>query len=429
MSAADAYRHLAALGENAAVDELPQPAGRSKGIKRFVLRLTGFFLVRQRAANFATKGAIEALLLGVDELNARLDDERRRTAASIAAIEPRLIAAAQLHRVQLDRLEDRVAELQRMHGELEAALQSGGHDLASLSGELRTLARSVDDLNADAMLERTRRRALERRVALSTPPDAAGEARVDLADDVVAPPSFDLAELYERFEASFRPSDEHLIDRFATYVHDLEPLRGGTRPVLDVGTGRGELLEVLAAAGIPCKGIDLNPEAVTIARSKGLDVELADLMGFLTAQPDESLGAVVALHVVEHLPPEVLLSFVDEAMRTLAPGGLVIFETPNPTNLVVGASSFYHDPTHERPVTPDYLAFLLHDRGFADVEVRFLHPLPEFALDVPSFGDAGMRGLELLLTDLRWALKGPQDYAAIGRRPAGRSTGGEPAGD
>ena len=205
-----------------------------------------------------------------------------------------------------------------------------------------------------------------------------------------------------------------------TILDDLAPLAEGSHFVLDIGTGRGDFLTVLKQAGIPSRGIDLNPEAVKQAVEQGLDVILAGASEHLTSLPDESIGAVTALHVVEHLDPNALIGLVDEIVRVLVPGGVVIFETPNPTNLVVGASSFYHDPTHHRPVTPDYLAFLLHDRGLTDVQTRFLNPLPEFENPTPTFDKPGYRGLELLLDDVRWALKGPQDYAVIGRRPGSR---------
>jgi hypothetical protein len=49
----------------------------------------------------------------------------------------------------------------------------------------------------------------------------------------------------------------------------------------------------------------------------------------------------------------------------LQPGGLLIMETPNPENLVVGANTFYLDPSHERPIPPPLLAFAAEHAGFA----------------------------------------------------------------
>jgi hypothetical protein len=49
----------------------------------------------------------------------------------------------------------------------------------------------------------------------------------------------------------------------------------------------------------------------------------------------------------------------------LQPGGVLILETPNPENLVVGTSSFYDDPSHLKPVSPKLLAFAIEFTGFS----------------------------------------------------------------
>ena len=119
---------------------------------------------------------------------------------------------------------------------------------------------------------------------------------------------------------------------------------------------------------------------------------------------------ITAFHLVEHLEPDVQIELLEVALQALKPGGLLVLETPNPTNLVVGASSFYTDPTHLRPVNPGYLAFLCSDVGFVGVETRFLHPRDGYSSsdsEVPDLRD-----------ELMWALRGPQDFAVLGRKPA-----------
>jgi O-antigen chain-terminating methyltransferase len=49
------------------------------------------------------------------------------------------------------------------------------------------------------------------------------------------------------------------------------------------------------------------------------------------------------------------------------PGGLLILETPNPENLVVGACTFWYDPTHIRPLPPAMLRFYVESAGFSPV--------------------------------------------------------------
>jgi len=128
------------------------------------------------------------------------------------------------------------------------------------------------------------------------------------------------------------------------------------------------------------------------------------------------LAAITAIQVVEHLDVEALLEFLDIAMRALAPGGLLLLETPNPANLTVGANSFYLDPSHERPLPAELLSFLVRSRGFADVEVRYfereeLATLPE--LDPKSEWAADFEAIQDVL---RRYLFGPQDYAVVARR-------------
>jgi len=131
---------------------------------------------------------------------------------------------------------------------------------------------------------------------------------------------------------------------------------------------------------------------------------------------EHSLRAVSAIQVAEHLGMEDLIALLDLAVRAIEPGGLVILETPNPENLVVGASSFYLDPTHRQPIPPELLAFVVGARGFTQVEVRFSEPpeqpAPESAADAPWSGDVKR------LYDLVTArLFGAPDYAVLARRP------------
>src|SRR3954471_13577918 len=55
----------------------------------------------------------------------------------------------------------------------------------------------------------------------------------------------------------------------------------GCAPVLDIGCGRGVFLELLAAAGIQCLGIDHSEEALAACRQKGLTVSQAEARGYL----------------------------------------------------------------------------------------------------------------------------------------------------
>ena len=198
------------------------------------------------------------------------------------------------------------------------------------------------------------------------------------------------ADFYRAFEDRYRGARDEIGRRLAVYRPFLLALaaqaeRAGAGPAraLDLGCGRGEWLELLAACGIAGRGVDLDEGMLRACRERHLDVERADALASLRALPDASLALVSAFHLVEHLPFELVQDIIAEARRVLQPGGLLIFETPNPENLTVGASSFYLDPSHERPLPPALLAFAVEFGGFGRQCVLRLQEMPQLRGDGP----------------------------------------------
>jgi O-antigen chain-terminating methyltransferase len=219
--------------------------------------------------------------------------------------------------------------------------------------------------------------------------------------------------LYVSFEDCFRGTRTEIEQRLRVYLPHLRQAGVGVddRPILDLGCGRGEWLELLAQEGFIARGIDLNRVMVAECRDRGLRVEQAEALACLRALPDASLGAVTGLHVIEHLSLATLVDLLDEALRVVRPGGLAIFETPNPENLRVGAYNFYFDPTHRNPLPPSLSAFLLEGRGWTPVEILRLNPYPEhqrFSVD---------GGQSQVTSWLNEVFCGPQDYAVLGHKP------------
>jgi SAM-dependent methyltransferase len=141
--------------------------------------------------------------------------------------------------------------------------------------------------------------------------------------------------------------------------------RAGGR-LLEVGCGSGDSLKLLQELGWDAEGIDFDPQAVANARAKGLRVRQGDLAG--QAFPSASFDAVIASHVIEHVPdPEALLV---EAHRVLRPGGALVLYTPNAASL--GRHHFREDwrglepPRHLHVFTPEALTALTRRAGFAD---------------------------------------------------------------
>ncbi len=183
--------------------------------------------------------------------------------------------------------------------------------------------------------------------------------------------------LYFALEEHFRGPREEIKERLKVYLpyvrEAMETLGGGL--VLDLGCGRGEWLELLREEGFEALGVDLNHLMVEVCREQGLEVVEADVLEYLRQQEAETFSVITAFHLVEHLPLRQMIALFDECLRVLKPGGLVIFETPNPENILVGACYFYMDPTHRNPIPPETLKFLVEERGFTNVEIIRLHKL------------------------------------------------------
>lgn len=183
---------------------------------------------------------------------------------------------------------------------------------------------------------------------------------------------------YRAFEDRYRGERATIKERLRAYLPFLRPLAAWPHAgALDLGCGRGEWLELLGEEGFAARGIDLDDGMLAACRERGLDVENTDALAALRAQPDNSLALVSAFHLVEHIPFDLVRELVAEALRALQPGGLLIMETPNPENLVVGASDFYTDPSHERPIPPNLLSFAAEHAGFARQKIVRLQEDPQ----------------------------------------------------
>lgn len=171
---------------------------------------------------------------------------------------------------------------------------------------------------------------------------------------------------YAAFEDVFRGPEERVRELLEPYVEVLR----GHEPVLDLGCGRGELLQLLAEASIEARGVDSDEGMVERSRAKGLAVEQADAVSYLEAQPEEALGAITAIHVIEHLSYDDLQRLLTLARRVLRPGGLFVAETVNPHS-VQAFKTFWVDPTHRAPIFPEVASTLALIHGFSEAEITY----------------------------------------------------------
>jgi SAM-dependent methyltransferase len=176
---------------------------------------------------------------------------------------------------------------------------------------------------------------------------------------------------YVGFENRFRGSEALISRRLQDYL----PLFVSCSNVLDVGCGRGELLDLLKTQGIAARGIDTNAAMVARCRDRGLDVEQADALSYLERQADGSLGGLSAIQVVEHLQPTDLLRFLRLAYDKLRPGAPMVLETINAACWAAFFDAYIRDLTHARPLHPGTLEYYVRACGFSAVDVQFREPV------------------------------------------------------
>jgi 2-polyprenyl-3-methyl-5-hydroxy-6-metoxy-1,4-benzoquinol methylase len=119
----------------------------------------------------------------------------------------------------------------------------------------------------------------------------------------------------------------------------LKWLTGGRR-FLDVGCNIGCAVEAARWNGFSTTGLELNPEAVKIARRHFPDNQ------FLSSTIDDladtrAFDLVYCTEVVEHVPN--VASFIESLARTLAPGGILFLSTPDAGHFSVRRDLFAWD--------------------------------------------------------------------------------------
>lgn len=377
---------------------------RARWVRRLLLRLVRPSTALQRDFNTTNVLILRRLTDAVTELgraSARLE-------ASLAASRAELA--------------DLGAMVEGIAAELTERFEALGADIETHSQEMASRAERLAAIEAElARFGDGPRRIEEQAAALDRLRSAQTtlQGTMDLllreirrATDELPQGSLDEArrhrdeEFYAALEDALRGDRSTIKERQRLYLPFIE---SGGGPVLDLGSGRAEWLELLADQGIEAQGVDISEVCVAEATSRGLIAHRADALEYLAAIPDTSLGAVTAFQLVEHLPFEQLDCLVADIFRVLRPGGVLILETPNPANVRVGAMGFWHDPTHIRPLPPALLEFLARWRGFIDTELVFPDPPVERGLQLADAGPA--------LADVNWALFGPEDYALVARRP------------
>ncbi|WP_426573388.1 methyltransferase domain-containing protein [Aquihabitans sp. McL0605] len=370
--------------------ELPEHA-RLRPVKQAMLGAVRPVTSNQGPFNKAVLQALDGAAAAIEGLAHTVDLQEQHA--------NRLQAGVATTDLTIDDLVDDVRALRAQIGELTDQLGGLHAHVAEARSDLATLSAKQD------LIFRTAREGL-----------AAQGLSTGQLTELTRELSTGFEQLYEDLEDHFRGTREVVQGKLSPYLADIRAT-AGTGPVIDVGCGRGEWLDLLRTDEVTAYGVDINAVVVERCQGMGLDVREADALVHLREIPEGSARAITSFHVAEHLSLDTLIGLVDAALVALQPGGILIFETPNPTNVNVGAASFYLDPTHLKPLHPQFLEFLVAQRGFAEAEVRYLNIEDLPALTVDDLAPNGELARSQALVDrVNWALSGPLDYCVVARK-------------
>jgi O-antigen chain-terminating methyltransferase len=314
----------------------------------------------------------------VAHLEATAAAERKRQTFTMRLVADEFAARAKAESLSLERITASVASLAAEVGRSADTAREHRQQLSQFAERVGDLQRTLDEEIAE-------RKARERSASLDS-------------------------QFYVALEDHFRGTREEIKRRVAEHLPLIRAALGGDMDatVLDVGCGRGEWIEVLLENGLSARGVDSGTAMVEACTRRGFVVSQADALEHLQSLPAESLGAITAFHLIEHLPFPQLSALIREMHRVLRPGGLILLETPNPENLIVGACNFWYDPTHLKPLPPELMMFLCSACGFSDVDIQRLHPFPP---------ERHLSGCDRQVVGrLNELMYGWQDYAVVGRK-------------
>ncbi len=179
------------------------------------------------------------------------------------------------------------------------------------------------------------------------------------------------ADYYGSPQAKFAGPLEAILRRMsARRARGLARLVGaaGPRRALDIGCGRGLLLQALRDAGFQAIGTELSGFAFTAAPGVALVHARAEALPFA----DASFDLVVLWHVLEHVPDPAMA--LGEVARVLRPGGVLALAVPNFGSWQArhfGRHWFHLDlPRHLYHFRPAPLLGRLRELGIAVESVR-----------------------------------------------------------
>ena len=217
---------------------------------------------------------------------------------------------------------------------------------------------------------------------------------------------------YFKFQNDFRGTQSQIMDRQKIY---LPYFKNKTGKVMDLGCGRGEFLRLMKEENIPAFGVDTYPEYEVTGKLYDIDIRTGDGIAMLE-QTTEKLGGIFCAQVIEHLGFRMVEKLCRLAYEKLEKGAYLVLETPNPMCLSTMTNAFYLDPTHDKPVHPLLMEYLLKSMGYSEVQLIWPDHSLEQLPQIESSAIDNLNEVNRAIERVSNLLYGSQDYAVIARK-------------
>ncbi len=149
---------------------------------------------------------------------------------------------------------------------------------------------------------------------------------------------------------------------------------GINQKVLDIGIGRGEMLSCMKNWSSNYHGIDISRSTVEFCKKLELSCELVEDSELWLGGEKTKFDVITCLDVLEHIPKERLIPFLEAIRNSLSDNGVTIIQVPN-LKAPFGYLHHFNDITHVNGFVEHSLNQVLLSSGFKKIS---FHGFEEF---------------------------------------------------